>query len=75
MSHYNQNTAGLPVLNRLRCGRGAQLGHEDSHYVEEENEIDLWENQTQRDEILHKDMKGARKSWFQFQFCKRTGFI
>ncbi len=45
-------TVNVPVLDRLWCGRCSQFGHQDSHDVEEENEINLWKNQTQR-ETLH----------------------
>ena len=50
----------LPVLNSLRRGGGSQFGHKDSHYVEEENEVYLWGNQTrtnQRDGC-YKDCHG-----------------
>lgn len=42
----------LPVLDSFRRGGGSQLGHQDSHDVEEENEIDLPEKQTQQRETL-----------------------
>lgn len=36
-----QASSDLPVLDGLWRGGGSQFGHEDSHDVEEENEIDL----------------------------------
>lgn len=56
----------VPVLDGLRRGGGAQLGHEDSHDVEEENEIDLWrgkKNQTQCDVIRDKKRLSALEKW------------
>lgn len=37
----SQGIPGSPVLDRLRCGGGSQLRHQDPDDVEKENEVDL----------------------------------
>lgn len=36
----------VPVLDGLWRGRGSQFGHQDPHDVEQEDEINLWENKS-----------------------------
>lgn len=40
---YMGRGLSVPVLDGLRRGGGSQLGHEDSHDVEQEDEINLRE--------------------------------
>ena len=59
----------IPVLYGFRGSRSSQFGHENSHYVEEENKVYL--PGTQRHELMPTEVLISHTESAQFPECEK----